>query len=146
MLNSTEHEIYSAHKCLNVNICWHFNIYQQDTENILVFWTGQNRYYSVYFSLWAVEISSSGPDNVGRFARISVYQDVLHFKKLHKIYRNVPGLHWCRRHKKQFAQIVINNCPPVWEINQSLKLVYYLQLHADKPWHIFKSPAGKVYY
>ena len=27
MLNSAEHEIYPALKCLNVNICWHFNIY-----------------------------------------------------------------------------------------------------------------------
>ena len=27
MLNSAEHEIYPAHKCLNANNCWHFNIY-----------------------------------------------------------------------------------------------------------------------
>ena len=27
MLNSTEHEVYPAHKCLNGNNCWHFNIY-----------------------------------------------------------------------------------------------------------------------
>ena len=27
MLNSTEHKIYPAHKCLNANNCWHFNIY-----------------------------------------------------------------------------------------------------------------------
>ena len=30
MLNSNEHEIYPAHTCLNVNNCWHFNIYEQD--------------------------------------------------------------------------------------------------------------------
>ena len=27
MLNSSEHEIYPAHKCLNANQCWHFYIY-----------------------------------------------------------------------------------------------------------------------
>ena len=27
MLNSAEHKIYPAHKCLNANNCWHFNIY-----------------------------------------------------------------------------------------------------------------------
>ena len=26
-LNSAEHEIYPAYKCLNANNCWHFNIY-----------------------------------------------------------------------------------------------------------------------
>ena len=30
MLNSTEHEIYPAHKCLNANNCWHSNNYQHD--------------------------------------------------------------------------------------------------------------------
>ena len=30
MLNSTEHEIYHAHKCSNANKCWHSNIYLQD--------------------------------------------------------------------------------------------------------------------
>ena len=29
MLNSTEHEIFPAHKCKNANKCWHFNIYEQ---------------------------------------------------------------------------------------------------------------------
>ena len=33
MLNSTEHEIYPAHKCLNANNCWHFNICQRDKYN-----------------------------------------------------------------------------------------------------------------
>ena len=28
MLNSTEHEIFPAHKCYNANNCWHFNIYE----------------------------------------------------------------------------------------------------------------------
>ena len=27
ILNSSEHEIYPAHKCKNANNCWHFNIY-----------------------------------------------------------------------------------------------------------------------
>ena len=27
ILNSAEHKIYSAHKCLNANNCWHFNNY-----------------------------------------------------------------------------------------------------------------------
>ena len=30
MLNSTEDEIFSAHKCENANNCWHFNIYEQE--------------------------------------------------------------------------------------------------------------------
>ena len=30
ILNSAEHEIYPAHKCLNANNCWHFNIYEHD--------------------------------------------------------------------------------------------------------------------
>ena len=29
MLNSTEHEIFPAHKCENANNCWHFNIYEK---------------------------------------------------------------------------------------------------------------------
>ena len=33
-LNSAEHEIYPAHKCQNVNNCWHFNIYEHDKYNI----------------------------------------------------------------------------------------------------------------
>ena len=28
--NINEHEIYHAHKWLNANNCWHFNIYQHD--------------------------------------------------------------------------------------------------------------------
>ena len=27
ILNSAEDKIYPAHKCLNANNCWHFNIY-----------------------------------------------------------------------------------------------------------------------
>ena len=27
--NSAEREIFPAHKCLNANNCWHFNIYEQ---------------------------------------------------------------------------------------------------------------------
>ena len=27
MLNSADHEIYTAHKCQNANNCWHCNIY-----------------------------------------------------------------------------------------------------------------------
>ena len=34
MLNSAEHKIYPAHKCLNANNCWHFNIYEHDKYNI----------------------------------------------------------------------------------------------------------------
>ena len=36
MLNSAEHEIYPANKCLNANnqYCWHFNIYKLDKYNI----------------------------------------------------------------------------------------------------------------
>ena len=34
MLNSTEHEIYHAHKCSNANNCWHFNIYKHDKYKI----------------------------------------------------------------------------------------------------------------
>ena len=30
-LNTAEHELYPAHKCLN---CWHLNIYEQDKFNI----------------------------------------------------------------------------------------------------------------
>ena len=30
ILNSGEHEIFPAHKCLNANNCWHFNIYEQE--------------------------------------------------------------------------------------------------------------------
>ena len=30
MLNSIEHEIFPAHKCLNANNCWHLNIYEQE--------------------------------------------------------------------------------------------------------------------
>ena len=33
MLNSTEYEIYIAHKYLNANYCWHLNIYKQDKYN-----------------------------------------------------------------------------------------------------------------
>ena len=29
MLSSAETKIYPAHKCLNANNCWHFNIYEQ---------------------------------------------------------------------------------------------------------------------
>ena len=34
MLSSAEHEIYPAHKCLNANNCWHFNIYEHDKYSI----------------------------------------------------------------------------------------------------------------
>ena len=34
MLNSTEQEIYHAHKCWNANNGWHFNIYKHDKNNI----------------------------------------------------------------------------------------------------------------
>ena len=30
MLNSTEHELFTAHKCSNVNNCWHFTIYERE--------------------------------------------------------------------------------------------------------------------
>ena len=30
LLNSVEHEIFSAHKCKNANNCWHFKIYEQE--------------------------------------------------------------------------------------------------------------------
>ena len=30
MLNSVEHKIFPAHKCLNDNNCWHFTIYEQE--------------------------------------------------------------------------------------------------------------------
>ena len=32
MLNSIEHEFFPAHKCLNANNCWHFNIYEQENS------------------------------------------------------------------------------------------------------------------
>ena len=35
MHNSTEHEIFPAHKCQNANICWHFNIYEREKNSIL---------------------------------------------------------------------------------------------------------------
>ena len=35
MLNSAEHEIYPVHKFLNAYICWHFNIYEHDKNDIL---------------------------------------------------------------------------------------------------------------
>ena len=34
MLNSTEHDIYRAHKYYNANNCWHLNIYYYDQYNI----------------------------------------------------------------------------------------------------------------
>ena len=30
MLNSAEHELFSAYKCSNANNGWHFNIYKQE--------------------------------------------------------------------------------------------------------------------
>ena len=30
LYNAAEHEIFLAHKCLNVNHLWHFNIYEQE--------------------------------------------------------------------------------------------------------------------
>ena len=30
MLNSTDHELVPAHKCLNANDCWHLNIYERE--------------------------------------------------------------------------------------------------------------------
>ena len=30
VLNSTEHELFPAHKCENANNCWHFNIYERE--------------------------------------------------------------------------------------------------------------------
>ena len=39
MLTSAEHEIYPAHKCLNANSCWHFNIYKHDKYNIWETWS-----------------------------------------------------------------------------------------------------------
>ena len=32
MLNSAEHEIFPAHKCLNAKNYWHFNIYKQENN------------------------------------------------------------------------------------------------------------------
>ena len=32
MLNSTEHEIFPAHKCENANNCWHFNSYERENS------------------------------------------------------------------------------------------------------------------
>ena len=32
MLNSSEREIFPAHKYLNANNCWHFNIYKQENS------------------------------------------------------------------------------------------------------------------
>ena len=37
MYNSTEHGIFPAHKCQNINNCWHFNIYQLYKYNVCVF-------------------------------------------------------------------------------------------------------------
>ena len=34
MLNSIEHDIYHAHKCLNANNCWHLNIYGHASEGL----------------------------------------------------------------------------------------------------------------
>ena len=34
MLKSAEHEIFPAHKFLNVNNCWHFNIYEKEINVI----------------------------------------------------------------------------------------------------------------
>ena len=34
MLNSVENEFFPAHKCLNANNCWHFNIYEQENSII----------------------------------------------------------------------------------------------------------------
>ena len=34
MPNATKHESYQAHKCLNANNCWHFNIDEYDKYNI----------------------------------------------------------------------------------------------------------------
>ena len=36
MLSSAETKIYPAHKCSNANICWHFNVYQQDKLQALM--------------------------------------------------------------------------------------------------------------
>ena len=36
MLNSAEHEIFPAHKCLNANNCWNFNIYEQENSIISI--------------------------------------------------------------------------------------------------------------
>ena len=30
MLNSVEHKIFPAHKCLHANNCWHLHIYEQE--------------------------------------------------------------------------------------------------------------------
>ena len=59
MLNSTEHEINSAHKLYNANISWHFYIYKHDNFNIWVFWVGENLYFLAFYILWAAEISYS---------------------------------------------------------------------------------------
>ena len=34
MLTSTKHAIYLAHKCKNVNKCWHFNLYKHGKYTI----------------------------------------------------------------------------------------------------------------
>ena len=51
MLNSAEHGIYLAHKCLNANNCWHFNIYYHDKDNIRET-LARNFHFCRYFSFY----------------------------------------------------------------------------------------------
>ena len=51
MLNSTEHDIYHAHKCWNANNCWHFNIYEHNEYNIWVY-KSQQIFLFLYLSFY----------------------------------------------------------------------------------------------
>ena len=53
MLNSTEHEIYPAHKCWNAN---NFTVSEQYKYNTWEFYSMNNL---SFYLLWAIEISCS---------------------------------------------------------------------------------------
>ena len=42
VLNSAEHEIFSANKYENANYCWHFHIYKQRNFHAQLCLTGTN--------------------------------------------------------------------------------------------------------
>ena len=59
MLNSSEHEIDPANKCLNAINCWHLNIYLQYEYNIWEYKRNKNLKFSAFKFLWGDEMSCS---------------------------------------------------------------------------------------
>ena len=74
MLNSAEHEIFSANKYENANNCWHFHIYKQSNVHAQLCLARKNLALFVIWDLLAWKISCSAEEHEKSFITLGPYQ------------------------------------------------------------------------